>query len=100
MSAESQNGIIEWIEGLQLIRRKVLSRDNFPSIVRTGVFLCDLINRLEGKSEIILGIQRNPKNTTTALANINKALEHLKGKPKMSAVHLWEPKKILHENKE
>ena len=63
------------------------------------MFLCDLINRLEGKSEIIVGIQRNPRNSTAALANIGKALEYLKGRPKMPATYLWEPKQILHENK-
>ena len=59
------------------------------------MLFCDLVNRIEGRNEIIKGIERNPKNKTQALANINKVLEHLRSLPKMNSRYLWSGKDIV-----
>jgi hypothetical protein len=82
---------ILWVEDIGLIRKNSIDKGMFASIVRSGVFLCDLINRVEGKNEIIKGIHRQPKNRTAALTNIKKALDYFKKFPKMNSRYLWDP---------
>ena len=38
----------------------------FPSYSRTGVIFADLINRLNGRNEVIKGVYRNPPKGTTS----------------------------------
>ena len=45
---------------------------------KNGVFFCDLINRLSGKHAIIKGIDRNPKNMTSIITNLNKILDYFR----------------------
>ena len=93
-----KESLVEWLDGLHIIRRDVNVVALVPNICRTGVLFCDLVNRLEGRSEVIKGIERNPKNRTQALANINKVLEHLRGLPKMNSRYLWSGKEIVDGN--
>ncbi|OMJ89094.1 hypothetical protein SteCoe_8816 [Stentor coeruleus] len=87
--------LVEWLEDLHIVRKDPNILSLIPNICRTGVMLCDLVNRLEGRSEIIKGIERNPKNKTQALANINKVLEYLRAFPKMNSRYLWSSKEII-----
>lgn len=57
--------------------------------------LCDVVNRVEGRVEVIKGVERKPKNKTQALTNINKALEYLRGLSKINSKHLWAAKEIV-----
>lgn len=43
-----------------------------------GVFYSDLINRLNGKHDVLKGIDRNPKNVTAILTNFNKILDYFR----------------------
>ena len=90
-----KDSLIHWLEDLGIFRKGLLNTQVLPSICSTGVPFCDLINRLEGKSEPIRGVERNPRNRTQALANINKALEYLRDMAKMSAKYLWSGKNII-----
>ncbi len=63
--------------------------ENIPGFFQLGIGLCDLINRISGKSAIIKGVQRNPKNSTAVVGNINKALGYLRNFPKMKSKYLW-----------
>lgn len=87
--------LIIWLEDLSMIRKGSIDSQILPSICRTGVLFCDLVNRVEGKAEVIKGIERNPRNRTQALANINKALDYLRNQPKMNARHLWGSKDVI-----
>jgi Calponin homology (CH) domain len=87
--------LISWLEDLNILRRGTVNTQLLPSICRTGVLFCDLINRLEGKSEPVKGIERNPRNRTQALANMSKALDHLRNLPKMNSRYLWSGKNII-----
>ena len=93
-----KESLVDWLDGLHIIRKDVNVVALVPNICRTGVLFCDLVNRLEGRSEVIKGIERNPKNRTQALANLNKVLEHLRGLPKMNSRYLWSGKEIVDGN--
>jgi hypothetical protein len=53
------------------------------------VLFCDLLNRLEGRTEVIKGVERNPKNRTSVQANFAKALAYLRSFDKMNSRYLW-----------
>jgi hypothetical protein len=93
-----QESLLEWVESLDMVKKGALTPSLLVSFSRTGVFLCDLINRLEGRREALKGVQRNPKNNTAALANVNKALEFLKSFPKMNSRYLWAGPKLIEGN--
>ena len=65
---------------------------------KNGVFFCDLINRLSGKHAIIKGIDRNPKNMTSIITNLNKILDYFRQFPKFCARYLWAQKYIVDGN--
>ena len=56
---------------------------------KNGVFFFDLVNRLNGKAPIIKGVDRNPKNVTSILANLNKVLEYLRTFPRFCPRYFW-----------
>lgn len=93
-----QEGLIGWVESLDMVKKGALTPHLLVSFSRTGVFLCDLINRLEGRKEALKGVQRNPKNNTAAYANVTKALEFLKGFPKVNSRYLWSGQKVIEGN--
>ena len=93
-----KESLVDWLDSLHIIRKDPNIVQVIPSICRTGVLFCDLVNRLEGRTEVIKGIERNPKNRTQALANINKVLEYLRGMPKINSRYLWSGKEIVDGN--
>lgn len=73
--------LVEWL----VIEVKLIKNNNIeklvaelPSYCRNGVFLFDLINQLNGKHAVIMGLDRNPKTISSILANINKVLEYFR----------------------
>lgn len=98
VSETVQASLLEWIESLDMVKKGALTPILLVSLSRTGVLLCDLINRLEGRREALKGVQRNPKNNTVALANVNKALEFLKAFPKMDSRYLWAGTNVVEGN--
>jgi hypothetical protein len=87
--------LIAWLEETGVVKKGSLNSAVLPELCRAGVILGDLINRLEGRNEVLRGIQRHPKNNTAALTNINKALEFLRQFPKMNPRYLWSGQNIL-----
>ena len=92
---ELKESLIYWLEDLNILRKDSVNTQIFPSICKIGVIFCDIINRIEGKTITIKGVERNPRNRTQALANINKALEYLRTLSKMNARYLWSSKNII-----
>ncbi|CAG9310384.1 unnamed protein product [Blepharisma stoltei] len=87
--------IISWIEELRIVKKGFLDISILPEICRTGVILCDIINRNEGKQEAIKGIERHPRNKAQVTSNISKVLEYLRSFPRMSAKFLWSNESII-----
>jgi Calponin homology (CH) domain len=86
--------IYKWLNEMKLIKNNLIEE------FKDGVVLCELINRLEGKSEVIKGFQRLPKNKSTIQVNINKALTYLRGIEKIQSKYLWNPSDIIQGNEE
>ena len=89
---------MRWLESLRILRKNSLDPSILPDICRSGVLFCDLVNRLEGRSAPIKGLERNPKNKTQALANVNKMLTYMRKFPKMNSRYLWSSNDILQAN--
>ena len=75
---------------------------NFHQFCRTGVIFGDLINRLNGRNEIIKGMHRNPPkgNMSQIMANFNKIMDYFKEFPRFCSRYLWSQTEIIAGNQE
>ncbi len=78
-----------WLIDIGIIKEKKIKIDDLPLLCINGVLFCDLINRCEGKNEIIKGIIRKTKTKSDIQVNINKVLEYLRSIERFSSRHLW-----------
>ncbi|CAG9320284.1 unnamed protein product [Blepharisma stoltei] len=85
-SVKSQ--VHDWLAGLNIVKNDIIEEAS------SGTLFCDLINRLEGRQEVIKGIHRT-KNKSSIQANINKALSYLRQLEKFSSEHLWNGHNIM-----
>lgn len=88
VSESTKDHLFCWLQSLNLVRRGV-KVEELPGLCTTGVLLCDLVNRLEGRLEAIKGVDRKPRNRTSVQANFTKALTYLRGFDKMNSRYLW-----------
>jgi hypothetical protein len=93
VSAELKTQIHTWLVDLQVVPASLYLHE-FLYRVRTGISLSDLINRLEGRAEVVHGVHQHPKNASYCLANINKTLEYLRKIPKVKSRFLWSANEI------
>jgi hypothetical protein len=93
VSEEVKSQIHSWLVESQVIPPNLYLHE-FMYRIRTGISLSDLINRLEGKSEVVHGVHKNPRNTSYCIANINKTLEYLRKIPKVNSKYLWSSAEI------
>lgn len=98
VSMKTKRKLLRWLEEINLIRRKAVSIEAFPQFCRNGVIFFDLVNKLNGRTPILNGIQRNPKNITCITANYSKVLSHLRTLPKMNARYLWAENQMMEGN--
>ena len=75
---------------------------NFPQFCRTGVIFGDLVNRLNGRNEVIKGIHRNPPkgNTSQISANFSKVMDHFKEYPRFCSRYLWSQNEMMQGNED
>jgi len=75
---------------------------NLPKYCMSGVMFCDLINRLNGKDEVIKGVNRNPPkgNTSQIQANFNKVMGYFKDFPRFCSRYLWSQNDIIKGDEE
>ena len=81
--------IYDWLIDINIIKDKIIKIDSLPTLCINGVLLCDLINRCEGKNEIIKGIIRRTNTRSQIQVNINKVLEYLRTIEKFPSRNLW-----------
>ena len=81
--------IYDWLIDIDIIKDKIIKIDSLPTLCINGVLLCDLINRCEGKNEIIKGIIRRTNTRSQIQVNINKVLEYLRTIEKFPSRNLW-----------
>ena len=73
---------IKWLEDINFIREGAVNALQLSQIMYNGYFLGKLINRLEGKEDLIKGLEQDPKNISRLRNNWTKVLEFLKKKSK------------------
>ena len=81
--------IYDWLVDIDIIKDKIIKIDSLPTLCINGVLLCDLINRCEGKNEILKGIIRRTNTRSQIQVNINKVLEYLRTLEKFPSRNLW-----------
>ena len=81
--------IYDWLVDIDIIKDKIIKIESLPTLCINGVLLCDLINRCEGKNEILKGIIRRTNTRSQIQVNINKVLEYLRTLEKFPARNLW-----------
>ena len=91
--------IYYWLIDLGIIKEKKIKIEDLPIICINGVLFCDLINRCEGKNEIIKGIIRKTKTKSDIQVNINKVLDYLRSIERFSSRHLWNNSEIARGDK-
>ena len=91
--------IIKWLqEDVKLIGSQITAQKlstDLPRFCRNGVLFGDLLNRLNGKEEVIKGLNRAPRNLTSINANFDKVLTYLKSFPRFSSRYLWAQQKVI-----
>ena len=98
LSYQLKKKIYDWLIDIDIIKDKVIKIEYLPTLCINGVLLCDLINRCEGKNEIIKGIIRRTSSRSHIQVNINKAMEHLRTIEKFPSRHLWDNLEISKGN--
>ena len=81
--------IYDWLVDIDIIKDKIIKIESLPTLCINGVLLCDLINRCEGKNEILKGIIRRTNTRSQIQVNINKVLEYLRTLEKFPSRNLW-----------
>ena len=89
ISLSLKKKIYDWLVDINIIKDKIIKVDSLPTLCINGVLLCDLINRCEGKNEIIKGIIRRTNTRSQIQVNINKVLEYLRTLEKFPSRNLW-----------
>jgi hypothetical protein len=91
--------VLDWLsQEVKLLKYNEKLLDELPLYCKNGVFFCDLINRLNGKHPILKGIDRNPKNITSIMANFNKLLDYFRTFPRFCPRYLWATKHLMEGN--
>ena len=98
LSFSFKQRIYDWLVDIDIIKDKIIKIDSLPTICINGVLLCDLINRCEGKNEILKGIIRKTSTRSQIQVNINKVMEYLRTLEKFPSRHLWNNIEILKGN--
>ena len=89
LSNNFKQRIYDWLVDIDIIKDKIIKLDSLPTICINGVLLCDLINRCEGKNEILKGIIRKTSTRSQIQVNINKVMDYLRTLEKFPSRHLW-----------
>lgn len=98
---ETKDRILNWLGSIGLIRQNVANLlEKLPKICKNGVLFIDLINRLNGKNEILKGIFREPKQNSHFEINFRKLFEFLADLPKFNPRYLWLSSSLILENED
>ena len=81
--------LFEWLCSINLLKEKSETLIvKLHKICKHGIIFADLINRLEGKHDVIKGIERAATGTTTTISNYIKLMDYLKKFEKMNPRYL------------
>jgi hypothetical protein len=94
-----EQSVLFWLRSLGMfVDRAVPSTlSDIEFDITNGTLLCELVGFVVG--ERIIGVHKNPKVSTSKLANINKALEPLRRRKGVSQRFLWKDEEVLNGDK-
>jgi hypothetical protein len=81
--------MLKWLEDISFIKEKSIKPDELAPLLKSGYLIAKLINRLEGKNEVIKGTDYDPKNVTLLKKNWNLILDFLRRKEKFNSILLY-----------
>ena len=81
--------LLSWLYSIGLLKEGIKDIEKkLPKVCKNGLIFIDIINRLEGRNEVIRGISRNSKTKSQINSNYLKTLDYLKGFQKMNPRYL------------
>ena len=81
--------LFDWLCSINLLKeRSETLIAKLHKICKHGIIFADLINRLEGKHDVIKGIERASTSRTTTISNYIKLMDYLKKFEKMNPRYL------------
>ena len=96
---ETKERVLNWLVSIGLIKQNIANLlEKLPKICKNGVIFIDLINRLNGKNEILKGVFREPKQNSHFEINFRKFFEFLANLPKFNPRYLWISFSLILEN--
>ena len=99
METKTKLKVLDWIANeVKLVKYNQRLLEDLPLYCKNGVFLCDLANRLSGRSTTLKGIDRNPKNVTHILSNFNRVLDYFRSFPRFCPRYLWGHRHLMDGN--
>jgi hypothetical protein len=89
--------LLQWLKDFSLLD-STTSIGDLPDLCKDGVVLSRLINRLNGREEVVKGVQFEPKRSSVVSANISKLLSFLRDQPKMKSRCLFAHQELIEGN--
>lgn len=85
VNQEIKSKILDWLFSINLIKEHIPDLEwKLPKICRNGLIFSDLLNKLEGRQEVIKGIIRNNDSKGNINANYLKIMHFLQKSEKMN----------------
>jgi hypothetical protein len=86
--------LLQWLKSYSIVPRKTTT-SHVPELCKDGAVLCQLINRLNGRVEVLKGVHLEPKRGSAVSANVNKLLSYLRDQQKMNSRYLFANQEII-----
>jgi hypothetical protein len=86
--------LLQWLKSYSIVPRKATT-SHVPELCKDGAVLCQLINRLNGRVEVLKGVHLEPKRGSAVSANVNKLLSYLRDQQKMNSRYLFANQEII-----
>ncbi|KAL4432084.1 hypothetical protein ABPG74_014338 [Tetrahymena malaccensis] len=88
VSEKTRVRLLSWLNDIKLLKQIPNLDQKLHKICKDGIIFADIINLMEGKNQIIKGLERKPKKEAQITANYLKIFNYLKNFDKMNPRYL------------
>ncbi|KAL4477777.1 hypothetical protein ABPG72_018951 [Tetrahymena utriculariae] len=88
VSEKTRSKLLNWLNDIKLLKQIPNLDQKLHKICKDGIIFADIINLMEGKNQIIKGLERKPKKEAQITANYLKIFNYLKNFDKMNPRYL------------
>jgi len=79
ISEETKEKCLNWLQDICLLKKGIKGlNEKLPRVCRNGLIFIDIVNRIHGRTNEILGINRTPKIPSHLRANYQKLFTSLR----------------------